>query len=96
MASSVAAVRELLSPRAAGLVTHGPSNGKVVFWIDIFLVLCLAVFVIPFLPQIYGRLRTKTEWGKGLLACKYHETTTCLTFANLAHCANSRSRKDHH
>ena len=76
MEMGAAVVREFLVSRAEATATatatarHGPSHGQVVFWVDIFLVLCLAVFVLPFLPQIYGRLRTRTDWGKGLFICE--------------------------
>lgn len=68
MAASVSSIREL-SLRT--VVPHRPYDGKLVFWIDIFLVLCLAIFTLPRLFYGLGRLRARSDWGKGLFVCEY-------------------------
>lgn len=68
MAAFVPSLREL-SLRA--VVPQRPYDGKLVFWIDIFLVLCLAIFTLPRLFYGLGRLRTRCDWGKGLFVCTY-------------------------
>ena len=66
---------------------HGPPpppdyDGKVVFWVDIFLVLCLAIFVFPLVLKAFGRLRTRSDWGRGLFICECYAVGlgTALTF----------------